>query len=64
MHTPGKRPKLIYLQPHDYWHVVPDAPAGYWVEHFDIAIIREPSEALAQLPKDLARCAIVGEDIA
>src|SRR5258708_11752923 len=34
VYTPGKKPKLIYLQPHDYWHVVPDAPAGYWVEHF------------------------------
>jgi len=64
VHSPGQRPKLIYLQPHDYWHVVPDAPAGYWVEHFDIAIIREPGEALAHLPKNLARCAIVGEDVA
>jgi Xaa-Pro dipeptidase len=62
LYTPGKKPKLVYLQPHDYWHVVPEAPAGYWVEHFDIAIIREPAEALAHLPADLARCAIVGED--
>ena len=64
VHTPGKRPKLIYLQPRDYWHVVPEAPAGYWVEHFDIVIIREPGEALAHLPKDPARCAVVAEDIA
>jgi len=62
VYTPGQRPKLIYLQPHDYWHVVPDAPAGYWVEHFDIAIIREPAEARAHLPKDTAHCAILGED--
>jgi Xaa-Pro dipeptidase len=34
---PGQRPKLMFLQPHDYWHVVPAAPSGYWVEHFDIA---------------------------
>jgi Xaa-Pro dipeptidase len=61
VYTPGHRPKLIYLQPHDYWHVVPDAPAGYWVEHFDIAIIREPHEARALLPADAARCAILGE---
>ncbi len=62
VHTPGKKPKLIYLQPHDYWHVVPDVPAGYWVEHFDIAIIRTPAEARAHLPQDAARCAIIGED--
>src|SRR5678816_4778643 len=35
VYTPGKRPKVIYLQPFDYWHVVPDAPSGAWVEHFD-----------------------------
>src|SRR5690349_6678579 len=40
--TPGQRPKLIYLQPHDYWHAVAPSPSGYWVEHFDITIIREP----------------------
>ena len=37
------------------------SPSGYWVEHFDITIIREPKEALALLPTDLARCAVVGE---
>jgi len=62
VYTPGKKPKLIYLQPHDYWHVVPEAPAGYWVEHCDIAIIRTPEEARAHLPPDAARCAILGED--
>ncbi|HEX6833828.1 MAG TPA: M24 family metallopeptidase, partial [Rudaea sp.] len=61
-YTPGKKPKLVYLQPHDYWHVVPEAPAGFWVEHFDIAIIREPKDALAHLPQDSARCAIIAED--
>ncbi|MET0227042.1 MAG: Xaa-Pro dipeptidase [Dokdonella sp.] len=61
VHTPGRRPQLIYLQPHDYWHVVPEAPAGYWVEHFDIAIIREAKHARALLPNDPERCAIIGE---
>jgi len=61
LYTPGQKPKLIYLQPHDYWHVVPDAPAGYWVEHFDIAIVREPKQARAHLPAATARCAIVGD---
>ena len=60
-YSPGRKPKLIYLQPHDYWHVVPEAPAGYWVEHFDVVVIREAKEALAQLPP-LARSAIIGED--
>lgn len=61
VHTPGARPKLVYYQPHDYWHVVPDAPSGDWVEYFDIAVIRTPEEAQQHLPKPAARCAILGE---
>ncbi|MEJ1096358.1 MULTISPECIES: Xaa-Pro dipeptidase [unclassified Pseudoxanthomonas] len=61
VYTPGQRPKVIFYQPFDYWHVVPDAPGGWWVEHFDIQIIRKPDEALALLPKPAARCAILGE---
>lgn len=59
--TPGARPKLVYLQPRDYWHVVPEAPAGEWVSHFDIAVIRTPEEAMQHLPKNAQRCAILGE---
>ena len=61
VHTPGKRPQLIFNQPRDYWHVVPAAPNGWWVEHFDIHIIREAEQALPLLPADPARCAILGE---
>ena len=61
VYTPGQRPTLIFYQPFDYWHVVPGAPSGWWVEHFDIHVIRKPDEALALLPKPAARCAILGE---
>ncbi|HEY1589581.1 MAG TPA: Xaa-Pro dipeptidase [Rhodanobacter sp.] len=50
VHTPGAKPKLVFVQPRDYWHVVPAAPHGYWVEHFDISIVRSAAEAIAQLP--------------
>ncbi|HWG10314.1 MAG TPA: Xaa-Pro dipeptidase [Rhodanobacteraceae bacterium] len=60
--TPGAKPKLVFLQPRDYWHVVPPTPAGYWVEHFDIVVVRDADEARAHLPKDPARCVIVGGD--
>ena len=59
--TPGMKPKLVYLQPRDYWHVVPATPSGYWVEHFDIVVIHEPDEAKRYLPGNAARCAILGE---
>jgi Xaa-Pro dipeptidase len=61
VYTPGQRPRLIYLQPFDYWHAVPEAPSGYWPEHFDIVVIRKPDEAIQHLPRDAARCAILGE---
>jgi Xaa-Pro dipeptidase len=61
VYTPGQRPKLVFLQPRDYWHVVPAAPTGYWVEHFDIAIVRKPIDALAELPPLSSRCAVIGD---
>ncbi len=59
--TPGQRPRLVYYQPRDYWHVVPDAPAGYWVDHFDVTIVRTAAEARAHLPTQAARSAVIGE---
>ncbi|MDE2317005.1 MAG: Xaa-Pro dipeptidase, partial [Xanthomonadaceae bacterium] len=50
-YTPGSRPKLVFVQPRDYWHVVPQAPHGYWVEHLDIVTVRSAEEAVAHLPK-------------
>ena len=61
VYTPGQKPRLIFLQPHDYWHVVPSDPSGAWVEHFDIVIIRTADEALQHLPDASARAAILGE---
>jgi len=51
VYTPGHKPKLIFVQPRDYWHVVPAAPSGYWVDQFDIIIVRTATEAVAVLPK-------------
>jgi len=61
VYTPGQRPQVIYHQPFDYWHVVPAAPSGWWVDHFDIHVIRKPGDARALLPGPAGRCAILGE---
>ena len=50
IYAPGARPRLVFVQPQDYWHVVPDAPSGYWVQHFDIVVVRSAAEAQALLP--------------
>jgi Xaa-Pro dipeptidase len=60
-YTPGQRPVLVYHQPADYWHVPPADPAGYWVEHFDVRVIRDPVEAARHLPADTARTALIAE---
>jgi Xaa-Pro dipeptidase len=62
VYTPGHKPKLIFLQPKDYWHVVPAAPSGYWVEHFDIEIVRDATDAVALLPNANTGRAIIGPE--
>jgi len=59
VYAPGSKPKLVFVQPRDYWHVVPAAPSGYWVDQFDIQIVRSGAEAIAALPKQ-GRNAVVG----
>lgn len=61
VYTPGETPVLIYFQPHDYWHVVPGAPDGYWTKHFDIRIVHTLEEVGANLPTDREKCILVGE---
>jgi Xaa-Pro dipeptidase len=60
LYTPGRKPVLVYYQPDDYWYLPPQAPAGYWVEHFDIRIIKQPDEAKAALAIS-GKCAFIGE---
>ena len=61
VYTPGETPVLIYFQPHDYWHVVPGAPDGYWTSHFDVRIVHSIDDIAAHLPEDLEKCIIIGE---
>ena len=60
VYTSGKKPVLIYYQPDDYWHVPPAPPSGYWVEHFDLRIIKQPGSAREELPPAKRR-AFLGE---
>jgi Xaa-Pro dipeptidase len=61
VYVPGERPKVLYHQPFDYWHAVPQSPSGPWTELMDVVVIRTPEEALQHLPKDASKCAILGE---
>lgn len=61
VYTPGETPILVYYQPHDYWHVVPGNPSGYWTDHFDVRVINETTEAAIHLPEDREKCIAIGE---
>ncbi|MCH8303228.1 MAG: Xaa-Pro dipeptidase [Proteobacteria bacterium] len=61
VYTPGEKPVLIYFQPHDYWHVVPGTPDGYWTNQFDIRVIHSMDDIGAHLPVNRKNCIIVGE---
>jgi len=61
VYTPGKTPRLIYYQPHDYWHVVPGEPDGYWTSQFDVRVVHNIDEIADHLPEDLGMCILIGE---
>lgn len=61
VYTPGEKPVLVYYQPHDYWHVVPGAPDGYWASHFDIRIVHTANQIAKHLPTDRSQCVLIGE---
>ncbi|MGB9429300.1 MAG: Xaa-Pro dipeptidase [Gammaproteobacteria bacterium] len=59
-YIPGQKPVLVFYQPEDYWYLPPQAPAGFWTEHFDIRIIKRPEDAPGALPI-ARRCVFLGE---
>jgi Xaa-Pro dipeptidase len=61
VYTPGETPILVYYQPHDYWHVAPGEPDGYWTKHFDVRIARTTDDVIAHLPADREKCIAIGE---
>jgi Xaa-Pro dipeptidase len=61
VYTPGASPLLIYFQPHDYWHVVPGTPDGYWTGQFDIRVVHSLDDVAEHLPQDREKCIVIGE---
>jgi Xaa-Pro dipeptidase len=57
---PGHKPRLVYYQPDDYWHVPPSDPSGFWVEHFELIVIGRAEAACEHLALP-GRLAIIGE---
>jgi Xaa-Pro dipeptidase len=55
------KPKLIFYRPKDFWHKVPDEPADFWAEYFDIQLLEKANKVETLLPYDKARLAYIGE---
>lgn len=60
IHAPGSKPVLLYWQPIDYWYKPAANPSGYWVDKFDVRIIRNPEDARAHFPQR-GKVAFIGE---
>ncbi|MFW8590731.1 Xaa-Pro dipeptidase [Glaciecola sp. 2405UD65-10] len=57
------KPKLVFYQPVDFWHVVPQTPTDFWVEHFDVVYLKQANRVEKFLPYDKSRFAYIGEYI-
>ncbi|MCS6947094.1 MAG: Xaa-Pro dipeptidase, partial [Steroidobacteraceae bacterium] len=58
---PARRPVLIFLREEDYWHQPAELPDEPWVAEFDVKIVGSREAGLRSLPRDLSRCAFLGE---
>lgn len=57
----GRRPRLLYVAPDDYWHLPPEVPDGAWTTHFDIEVVPSASAALSALRREKQPSAWIGE---
>lgn len=57
----GKRPLLLHYSPDDYWHKPPEAPTGFWVEHFEIVAISQLEQLADALPASVRGAPLIGE---
>jgi Xaa-Pro dipeptidase len=53
--VPGRRPRLFYYQPDDYWYLPPADPENWWADHFDIEVVRDAGGWRAGLEAWLAQ---------
>ena len=58
---PGRKPRLLFHHPRDYWHKPADPPDTFWTHHFELHAVSDRATTRALLPEDLSRTAYVGE---
>src|SRR5579871_305076 len=63
VYVPGRRPKLLFNRPDDFWHKPAALPTGRWSEALEIISISDPRQA-AEHWAGLGRTAFIGSDVA
>jgi Xaa-Pro dipeptidase len=58
---PGRKPRLLFHHPRDYWHKPADLPEGFWTRHFELHAVSDRATARTFLPDNLTRTAFIGE---
>src|ERR1044071_4355452 len=58
---PGRRPRLLFNHPRDYWHKPADLPDAFWTRHFELHAVSDRQTTQTLLPDDLSRTAFIGE---
>jgi Xaa-Pro dipeptidase len=61
VHSPGRRPTLVFHQPQDYWYKPASTPTDFWVEHFELRVVHSLEAAREHLPRALANAVVIGE---
>ncbi len=61
---PGRRPRMLFHHPRDYWHKPADLPDIFWTKHFELHAVSDRESARTLLPEDLSRTAFLGEGFA
>lgn len=59
----SNKPKLIFYQPVDFWHKVPEKPTEPWTALFDIVYLQKADKVEKFLPYDRENYAYVGEHV-
>jgi Xaa-Pro dipeptidase len=58
---PGKRPRLVFNRPEDFWHKAAQVPNAWWTRDFDIRPAASLTAARTHLPQDLSQVAYLGD---
>jgi Xaa-Pro dipeptidase len=58
---PGRRPRLVFHKPDDFWHGAVALPDEPWVQRFDVVDVTSLAAVRSALPASLFRTAFIGE---